>query len=142
MRLALAGATRSHFTTFQSKSFSAAAAVFGFFIFASLGLPGLGGFVGEFLVFAGTFAVSPVAAAVATLVMVFAGVYLLWMYQRVAMGNPKPEFEDAHIHDVHVPEWIAWVPILLSIVVFGLFPNLLFSVTNDAAVQVTRAFSG
>jgi NADH:ubiquinone oxidoreductase subunit 4 (subunit M) len=41
---------------------------------------------------------------------------------------------------VHVPEWIAWTPLLLGIVVFGLFPNLIFSVTNDAAVHLTKAF--
>ena len=63
------------------------AALFGFFMLASVGLPGLAGFVGEFLVFTGTFAVSPVAAAIATLVMVFGAVYLLWMYQRVAFGD-------------------------------------------------------
>jgi NADH-quinone oxidoreductase subunit M len=58
------------------------------------------------------------------------------------MGTPKPEFEDAHIHDVDTSEWIAWTPLLLGIVVFGLFPNLIFSVTNGAAEQITRAFSG
>ena len=45
-----------------------------------------------------------VIAAIGT---VLAAGYLLWMLQRVAFGRPKPEFEDAHIHDVHVPEWIA-----------------------------------
>ena len=48
------------------------AAPFGFFVFASAGLPGLSGFVGEFLVLVGTFVVSPAAAAIATFVMVLA----------------------------------------------------------------------
>ena len=48
------------------------AAMFGFFVFASAGLPGLSGFVGEFLVFVGTFAFNPWAAAIATFVMIFA----------------------------------------------------------------------
>ena len=48
------------------------AAVFGFFVFASAGLPGLSGFVGEFLTLVGTFEVSPGAAAIATFVMVLA----------------------------------------------------------------------
>ena len=53
------------------------AVAFGFFTMASVGLPGLAGFVGEFLVFLGTFAVSPIAAGIAALVMVFGAVYLL-----------------------------------------------------------------
>ena len=57
------------------------AAVFGFFVFASAGLPGLSGFVGEFLTLVGTFEVSPGAAAIATFVMILAAGYLLCMYQ-------------------------------------------------------------
>ena len=56
------------------------AAVFGFFVFASAGLPGLSGFVGEFLVLVGTFEVSPAAAAIATFVMILSAGYLLFMY--------------------------------------------------------------
>ena len=72
--------------------------------------------------------------------------YLLWMLQRVAMGTVKPEFEDAHVHDVHGPEWIAWTPLLLLIVVLGIYPNLLFKITDPAVVkvvtEVTRGISG
>ena len=63
------------------------AAVFGFFVFASAGLPGLSGFVGEFLVLLGTFEVLPYAAAVATFAMILAAGYLLWMYGRLAFGE-------------------------------------------------------
>jgi len=106
------------------------AAVFGFFIFASLGLPGLAGFVGEFLVFAGTFAVSPVAAAVATLVMVFAGVYLLWMYQRVAFGEPSDFIKGLghHITDMNRTEVLALAPLFGLSILFGLFPAILLDV--------------
>ena len=52
-----------------------------------------------------------VIAAIGT---VLAAGYLLWMFQRVAFGKAKPEFEHAHIHDVHVSEWIAWTPLLGS----------------------------
>ncbi len=70
-----------------------------------------------------------VIAAVGT---VLAAGYLLWMLQKVAFGVPKPEFADAHIHDVTPFEWTAWVPILLLIVALGIFPNLIFRVTDDA----------
>jgi NADH-quinone oxidoreductase subunit M len=73
---------------------------------------------------------------------VFAAGYLLWMYQRTAFGNPKPEFEHEHIHDVHVPEYIAWAPMLILIVVLGLVPNLLFRITDGSVHQnVTAAFT-
>ena len=80
-----------------------------------------------------------VIAAVGT---VLAAGYLLWMYQRVAMGTPKEEFEHAHLHDVSTSEWIAWLPLILGTVVFGLFPNLIFSITNGAAEHVTKVFGG
>jgi NADH-quinone oxidoreductase subunit M len=131
--------------------------ILGFCAMASLGLPGLAGFWGEFPAVLSAFEPSKLAnglvggtdstlwtfrvfMVIAAIGTVLAAGYLLWMYQRVAMGTPKPEFEDAHIHDVHVAEWIAWAPLLLGIAVLGLFPNLIFSLTNGAAEGVTRAF--
>jgi NADH-quinone oxidoreductase subunit M len=61
------------------------------------------------------------------------------MLQRVAFGNVKPEWEGVHIHDVHVPEWIAWTPMLLLIVALGVYPNIIFRVTDGT---VTRLFGG
>jgi NADH-quinone oxidoreductase subunit M len=72
---------------------------------------------------------------------VFAAGYLLWMLQRVAFGTATAEFEDSHIHDVHVSEYLAWVPLLVAILVFGVFPGLLFGVTNDA-VEAVAATAG
>src|SRR5213083_1294396 len=63
------------------------AATFGFFVFASAGLPALSGFVGEFLTLVGSFLFSPAAAAVATFCMILAAAYLLWMYQRVVFNE-------------------------------------------------------
>ena len=65
------------------------AGAFGFFVFASAGLPGLSGFVGEFLVLVGAFQFTPVVAAVATFCMILAAGYLLWMFQRVAFGEVR-----------------------------------------------------
>ena len=70
---------------------------------------------------------------VAALGTVLAAGYLLWLYQRVAFGVPSEEFaHDPHLHDVTVPEWIAWLPMLVGIVVLGFFPNLIFKVTDPA----------
>ena len=79
-----------------------------------------------------------VIAAIGT---VFAAGYLLWMFQRTAFGLPKAEFEHAHIPDVHGPEWLAWTPLLILIVALGIFPSLLFEVTDGAVQQVTAAFA-
>ncbi len=128
--------------------------ILGFCAMASLGLPGLAGFWGEFPAVLsayqpaaglseGLFRGFMVVAAIGT---VLAAGYLLWMYQRVAFGEPKAEFADAHIHDVGIFEWIAWTPILLMIVALGVYPDAIFSLTNDGVRQITsgiaRGFGG
>ena len=72
---------------------------------------------------------------------VLAAGYLLWMLQKVAFGTPKPEFADAHIHDVNAFEWTAWMPILLLIVALGIYPNMLFRVTDGAATSIINGMS-
>jgi NADH-quinone oxidoreductase subunit M len=119
--------------------------ILGFCVMASLGLPGLAGFWGEFPALLSAFSPGAglsdslfrfymVVAAVGT---VFAAGYLLWMLQKVAFGTPKAEFEHAHIHDVGSFEWAAWVPILLLILILGIFPNIIFHVTDDAVTHLT-----
>jgi NADH-quinone oxidoreductase subunit M len=121
--------------------------ILGFCAMASLGLPGLAGFWGEFPAIlsafspaqplhVSTFRVFMTVAAIGT---VFAAGYLLWMLQKVAFGTPKPEFAHAHIHDVTVFEWISWTPILLLIVMLGVYPNLLFHVTDPAVTRLTTS---
>jgi NADH-quinone oxidoreductase subunit M len=123
--------------------------ILGFCAMASLGLPGLAGFWGEFPAVlsaydpaAGisqvTFRVYMVVAAVGT---VLAAGYLLWMFQRVAFGTVKTEFEGAHVHDVHWPEWIAWTPLLIGIVVLGIYPNLIFRITDGAVTNLAHGMA-
>ena len=120
--------------------------ILGFCVFASLGLPGLAGFWGEFPAILSAYqpaeglneATFRVYMAVAAIGTVFAAGYLLWMLQRVAFGTVKAEFEKSHIHDVHLPEYLAWTPLLVGILLFGIFPHLLFDIT-DAAVGVVTS---
>ncbi len=102
------------------------AAVFGFFVFASGGLPGLSGFVGEFLSLVGTFAVSPAAAAVATLVMILAAGYLLYMYGRIVFGEVSDFIAGLghHLTDMTPVEILTLAPLGALIVVFGIQPGL------------------
>ena len=149
--------------------------ILGFSAMASLGLPGLAGFWGEFPAIlsayspaAGlsevTFRVYMVIAALGT---VLAAGYLLWLFQRTAFGEPKAEFagashndsghgdhghggHDDHAHDDHssdikdvtVGEWIAWTPFLLAIVVFGVYPQLMFKIIDPAVQVALKAFGG
>jgi NADH-quinone oxidoreductase subunit M len=123
--------------------------ILGFCAMASLGLPGLAGFWGEFPAIlsaynpaAGisqlTFRVYMVVGAIGT---VLAAGYLLWMFQRVAFGKVKTEFEHAHVHDVHWPEWIAWTPLLIGIVVLGIYPNLIFRITDGAVTNLAHGMA-
>ncbi len=147
--------------------------ILGFCAMASLGLPGLAGFWGEFPAILSayspavglpeeTFRTFMVIAALGT---VFAAAYLLWLFQRTAFGEPKPEFagndhghadhgaghgqgahgDDAHdddLHDVNIFEWIAWTPFLIAIVVFGVYPQLMFKVIDPAVQVALKAFGG
>ncbi len=126
--------------------------ILGFCAMASLGLPGLAGFWGEFPAILSaydptnpnglwggsdgtlwTFRVYMVIAAIGT---VLAAGYLLWMFQRVAFGRVHQEFEDLHVHDVHGLEWVAWAPMLALILVLGFYPNVLFKLTDPAVTQL------
>jgi NADH-quinone oxidoreductase subunit M len=120
------------------------AAVFGFFVFASAGLPALSGFVGEFLTLVGTFAINPWAAVVATFVMILAAAYLLWMFQRVALGEPSAFLLGLrhHLTDMTPTEVLTLAPLAALVVAFGLFPGILldlFSGPVDEALASARA---
>ncbi len=125
--------------------------ILGFSVMASLGLPGLAGFWGEFPAILSAynpglglnvafFRVLMVIAAVGT---VLAAAYLLWMYQRVGFGVPTKEFEDdPHLHDVTFTEWVAWTPMLILIVVLGFVPNIIFKVTDGAVSNTIAIVNG
>jgi NADH-quinone oxidoreductase subunit M len=105
------------------------AALFGFFLFASVGLPGLSGFAGEFLVLLGAFIANPMVAGASTFVMILAAVYLLYMYQRVFTGPLSPFLKGlgSHLTDVTPTEILTLAPLAALIVVFGVMPTLLTS---------------
>jgi NADH-quinone oxidoreductase subunit M len=121
------------------------AAALGFFVFASAGLPGLSGFVGEFLGLLGTFIVSPPVAAIATFVMILGAAYLLWMYQRVALGEPSPFLLGLkhHLTDMTATEVLTLAPLGALVVVFGLFPGILLDlIRGSVGVALASADAG
>jgi NADH-quinone oxidoreductase subunit M len=114
------------------------AVALGFFCFASGGLPGLSGFVGEFLVLVGAFQFSPWVAAIATVVMVIAAAYLLWMYQRIIFGELSEFFHGLgdHLTDMTPTEILTLGPLAALTVVFGLFPGLVLDLVGRSVTTV------
>jgi NADH-quinone oxidoreductase subunit M len=112
------------------------AAIFGFFVFASAGLPGLSGFVGEFLTLVGAFQFNPWTAGVAAFVMILAAAYLLWMVQRVAMGEPSQFLTGLgdHLTDIRPVEVLTLLPLGILVVTLGLVPGLVLELI-DAPVE-------
>ncbi|MCZ6455938.1 MAG: hypothetical protein O6650_01680, partial [Actinobacteria bacterium] len=124
--------------------------IFAFTAMASLGLPGLAGFWGEFMSLVGAynplaglslglFRTAMVIGAIGT---VLTAGYMLWMLQRVNLGEPSDEWEGREFHDVDRFELTAWVPMILLIVVIGFFPKIIFNSTTDVVTSlVDMAFS-
>jgi NADH-quinone oxidoreductase subunit M len=98
-------------------------AVFLIVTLSSIGLPGLNGFVGEFLILLGAFRWSPRAAALAATGVILSATYMLWMFQRVNYG-PVTHPENATMHDLTPREWAVLVPIVAMTVLMGVLPNI------------------
>lgn len=102
---------------------------------SSLALPGLSSFVSEFMVLAGTFSRHPVYAVLATLATVLAALYILYMYQRTMTGPVKPAVEEK-MSDITPRQRWALAPLVLLIVVLGVFPKPMLAVI-EPAIQAT-----
>ncbi|CAN5212860.1 NADH-quinone oxidoreductase subunit M [soil metagenome] len=113
------------------------AMLLGYFVLASLALPGLAGFVGEFLVLVGTFAFSPVAAAIAAIAMMLGAAYLLWMYQRLIFGEVSDFLRGLghHLTDMRPVEVLTLAPLVVLTLVFGLFPGLLLELFQGPVTE-------
>ncbi|CAN5772471.1 NADH-quinone oxidoreductase subunit M [soil metagenome] len=118
------------------------AAIFGFFMLASLGLPGLTGFVGEFLVFLGTFAYSPIAAAVAVTVMILSAAYMMFMYQRIVFGELSVFLKGLghHLTDMTRVELLTLTPLVALTVIFGVAPGILLDLIQMPVAEVLAQF--
>jgi NADH-quinone oxidoreductase subunit M len=91
-------------------------------MFSSIGLPGLNGFVGEFLILLGTFEYNRCFAIFAASGIILGAVYMLWMYQRAMYGEITHE-ENRHLSDLSYREIALLVPVVLMIVWIGVYPN-------------------
>ncbi len=111
------------------------AGFFLFMAFASIGLPGLNGFVGEFLVLIGSFATLPVYAIVGSVGVLLAAIYLLWAYERVFTGEPLKE-ENRILSDLTGREIAILVPLAALVLLLGLYPKILLDKTAPSTEAV------
>jgi NADH-quinone oxidoreductase subunit M len=93
------------------------------FSMASLGLPGMSGFIAEFTVFIGAFARFDVLTAIAVLGVVLTAGYILRMVQRMFLGELNPKWAD--LTEINLRETVSVVPLLVLTVLLGVLPSLL-----------------
>jgi NADH-quinone oxidoreductase subunit M len=126
------------------------AGIFAYVSIASLGLPGLAGFWGEVMALLSSFSPNEALGLSTTayrVFMVMGGIgtvltagYFLWMLQRVNMGTLPDRWEATSFRDILAVEWLAWVPLLVLILVLGIFPRLVFGMTDEAVRSLMALF--
>jgi NADH-quinone oxidoreductase subunit M len=110
------------------------AGLMGIALFSSLGLPGLNGFVGEFLIFRGVFSLAWVAAAVSVLGLLVTAAVILTVIQKVFSG-PVPE-HCAGFPDLHHGERMAMAPVIGLMLLIGILPQLIVDSVNPTVVNL------
>jgi NADH-quinone oxidoreductase subunit M len=120
------------------------AAMFGLFTFASIGLPGLSGFIGEFLVILGAFSYNGYVAAVTMLVVIASAVYMLWMFQRVFFTVPSDWMRQSwpSLRDLSRTEWIALAPLIVLVVALGVYPGPVLEMIAAPVERILEAVNG
>ena len=107
------------------------AGVFTLIMLSSVGVPGLNGFVGEFLILIGSFDTRPVWTIIAATGVILAALYLLWAYQRVFHGPPAAA--DRQTADLRKGELLTLAPFVIAVVALGVYPKPLLTATEPAA---------
>ena len=100
---------------------------------SSIGLPGMNGFIGEFLIMLGAFKWDPRFVVMAALGVILSAVYMLWLFQRVFYGKVTNEHNKGLL-DLSVREWVILGPLAAAAIGMGVFPNV-FLKPMEPAVQ-------
>ena len=117
------------------------ATLFMLFTMANVGLPGTSGFIGEILTMVGGYQAASWAAFGAALGVIFSAVYMLTLYRRTVFGEiTNPEL--GSIKDVNAIELICIVPLAILTILFGVAPNLIFDITEGAALRTLSLMAG
>jgi len=112
-------------------------AVFMLVTLSSIGLPGLNGFVGEFLILLGAFRWDPKTAVFAATGVILSATYMLWMFQRVNYGAVTNE-KNSTLPDLQRREWFAIAPIVAAAVIMGVVPNLFLRSIEPSVERVVN----
>jgi NADH-quinone oxidoreductase subunit M len=112
------------------------AGLMGISLFSSLGLPGLNGFPGEFLLFKGTFPLAAWSTALSLLGLLATALFLLRILQKVFSGPLNPQW--ATMSDLSLHERALLVPSIALMFVLGLYPQLILGVVNSTAIHVVQ----
>jgi len=118
----------------MAKPMPVAAAFFSLFVLGSLGLPGLSGFVGEFLILVGVFQYAKVFAVIASVGIVLGAAYLLWMYQRTMFQQADERW--LSLKDLNAREIITLVPLVGMAVWIGLYPHPFLNLLHAPAANI------
>ncbi|MBL7128420.1 MAG: NADH-quinone oxidoreductase subunit M, partial [Ignavibacteria bacterium] len=110
---------------------------------SSIGLPGLNGFIGEFLVLVGAYDSpnldSNIYVILSTTAVIFSAVYLLWLFQRLMLG-PIENDKNKSLKDINKNELLALVPILVFVVWIGVQPNTFLQITEKSVEKILMNF--
>ncbi len=110
------------------------AVIFMIVTLSSIGLPGLNGFVGEFLILLGAFEVNKLYAGISATGVIFAACYMLWMFQRAMFGTVTNE-KNANLQDLSWREIGYFIPLLVFIIWIGVYPNTFLKKTEATTAQ-------
>jgi len=112
------------------------AGLMGIVLFSSLGLPGLNGFIGEFLIFKGSFSLVPWASSLAVIGLLVTAVFILGFIQNVFSGPLKDRWND--LPDLSRGERVALVPVISLMFALGFYPQLILGVVNSSVIQMVK----
>lgn len=112
----------------------------GLAFFASLGLPGLAGFVGEVTVFLGAFPVHPIFVAIGATAVIITAAYYLWAIQRMFLGKFNEKYKE--LPDVVWLERLTLYPLAAVTILFGFWPQPIFDLMNHGLYQLLSVFTG
>ncbi|MFH1561798.1 MAG: NADH-quinone oxidoreductase subunit M [Nitrospirota bacterium] len=121
-----------------AKVVPAYASIMGIAVMASLGLPGLAGFIGELLCFLGAFPVFSIITGAAVFGVLITAIYLLWMYRQVFFGDLNEKY--AKLKDLDGREWISLAPLMFLIILVGLYPKVVLDLMNVTILALAGRF--
>jgi len=109
------------------------------FVMASIGLPGTGSFIGEFIILVGTSYHSYLLVLLALIGVVVGAVYMLWLFQRLVLGPVTPYV--ATLPDLTRREMVAVIPMAVVVLAIGVYPNVLLNVINASVTTLAQNFA-